>query len=109
MAIARIVVDLDVVDRKIQSFITKLQTLKKVMDAVDTTIKVLTATSWVSPAAKALLTKFQILKRQLDEALRIVDEYIHDLMVVRTQYGAVEKRLQDLIGGLNDGATIFNV
>ena len=100
MAMVRIVVDLSVVDKKIQSFLQKLNTLKKVMATIDRIIKVLAATSWISPASKALLAKYQLLKKQIDEAIRIVDEYIHDLMTVRTQYGNVEKLLNDKIGAL---------
>jgi len=100
MAMQRIVVDLNVVDKKIQSFIGKLQTLKKVMNAIDMTIKALSTVSWVSPASKALLAKYNLLLKQIQEAIRIVDEYIHDLMVVRTSYGNIEKALQDRVSGL---------
>ena len=100
MAIQRIVVDLGVIDKQIQSFMGKLDTLKQVMAAIDGFIKVLSAVSWISPASKLLLAKYQLLLKQIQEAIRIVDEYIHDLMVVRTQYGNVEKALEDKMSAL---------
>ena len=100
MAIAKIVVDLDVVDRKIQSFQSKLQTLKKVMETISNIMDALAAVAWVSPASAALLQKFRALYRQILEAIKIVEEYIHDLTVVRTQYGNIEKALEEKMGAL---------
>jgi len=42
-----------------------------------------------------LLQKFLKLYRQIEEAFRIVDEYIHDLEVVLDQYQKIEQRLSD--------------
>ena len=100
MAMKRIVVDLSVVDKSIQKFIGTLQNLKKFLQVIDGIMKVLSVASWISPASKALYAKYQLLKRQVEEAIRIVDEYLHDLMTLRTQYGNVEKALQDKIGAL---------
>ena len=88
-------VDLGIVRGKLDSFSGKRQTLMNVMQQIRTVMQALAAVSWISPAARALLQKFLQLYKQIEEAIRIVDEYIHDLGVVIEQYTAIEQRLQE--------------
>jgi len=88
-------VDLRIVNSKLGSFRTKRQSLYSLMEALKKTMTALATIAWISPASRMLLQKFLKLYRQIEEAFRIVDEYIHDLEVVMEQYQQVEKRLSD--------------
>ena len=100
MAIQRIIVDLNLIDRKIQSFQSKLANLKRLMEAISTAIDVLAAVAWLSPASRMLLQQFRKLYIQVVEAIKIVEEYIHDLTVVRTKYGDIENVIEGRMQGL---------
>jgi len=93
-------VDVGVVARKLENFKAKRQALINLMSRIRETIVALASVSWLSPGSAALLQKFLRFYRQIEEALRIVDEYIHDMEVVIEQYTKVEGRLQELASGL---------
>ena len=60
----------------------------------------LATVSWISPASAALQQKFLTFYKQLEEALKIVEEYIHDLEVVIEAYIKIEDRLTEVASGL---------
>lgn len=93
-------VDLNIVNNKLGSFRNKRRTLQSVMENIRRTITALATISWISPAARMMLQKFLTLYRQIEEAIRIVDEYIHDMEVIIEQYSKVEKLLEDKSGAL---------
>ena len=100
-------VDLGIVNNKLGSFKNKRQTLSNVMNGIQTAINTLSLVSWISPAARAFKKQFEMLYKQVEEALRIVDEYIHDLETVIDQYTKIEDRLQQKVGALR--TDIFGV
>jgi len=93
-------VDLNVVTRKLASFRERRQQLGRIMEGLDNAMRLLQTAKWVSPASRMLWSKFSMLFRQCQEALRIVDEYIHDLDVVLRAYTEVESRLEGRAQGL---------
>jgi len=97
---AKLKVDLGLATRKLESFKSTRQKLSAIMQAVKAAMIALATVSWISPASAAILQKFLQFYRQLEEALKIVDEYIHDLQVVLDQYTAIEQRLQEKAKGL---------
>jgi len=100
-------VDVNIVIRNIDSFKAKRSTLIGVMNAIKTIMVGLASTSWISPASAALLQKFLQLYKQIEEAFRIVEEYIHDLEIVTEQYTKIEDRLQEKASALR--TDIFGV
>ena len=88
-------VDLRIVSSKLGAFRTKRQTLYNQMEHIKKIITALATIAWISPSSRMLLQKFLKLYRQIEEAFRIVDEYIHDLEVVLDQYQKIEQRLSD--------------
>ena len=100
-------VDVSIVIRKLDSFRGKRQTLMNVMQMIRAKMIALATVSWISPASAALLQKFLQFYKQLEEALRIVEEYIHDLEVVAEAYTKIEDRLKDKASGLR--TDIFGV
>jgi len=100
-------VDLRIVNTKLGTFRTKRQSLYNLMESIKRIITALATVSWISPASRMLLQKFLQLYRQIEEAFRIVDEYIHDLEVVLQQYQQIEQRLSDKAEGLK--TDIFGV
>ena len=100
MSIQKIVVDLDVIDRKIQSFEGKLSSLRRLMEGIELAMRILSTVSWVSPASWGIYQAFRLLYNQILEAIRIVEEYIHDLSVVRQQYGEIETVITDRVRAL---------
>ena len=99
MAIQRITVDLDVLDREIQYYLQSYQALKHIFTDIESIMKILSVV-WKSPAAEYLQSKCRLLSGQNQEALLIVEEYIHDLITARKQYGNVEKAIQDKLSSL---------
>jgi len=88
-------VDLNIVKVKLDSFKGKKSSLMTLMQQIKTVMDTLAKVAWVSKAAAAFYMKFQMLYKQVEEALRIVDEYIHDLNIVIEQYTKIEVRLTE--------------
>ena len=108
MAMSKVLkVDVGIVTNKLNSFKDKLKNLQNYMQAIKVIIETLSKVSWISPSARAFLAQFQMLYKQIEEAIRIVQEYIHDLEIVIQQYTAIEQRLQDKAGSLR--TDIFGV
>lgn len=99
MAIARITVDIGVANQRLAELETQAGQIKTFITAINHTLTIALAISWVSPAAKALVIKFQALLEVIERALRIVERYIADLKLVIEQTMAVEGRLEDGIVG----------
>ena len=104
---AVIKVDARVVNSKLNSFRTKRQTLLTVMEAMNKKTLNVATVSWVSPASQVFLNKFMELYKQIEEAISIVDEYIHDLEMVIEQYTNIESVLERKSEGLR--IDIFSV
>jgi DNA repair ATPase RecN len=100
-------VDVGIAARKLDSFKGKRQTLIKVMQRIREVMIALATVSWISPSSAALLQKFLQFYKQIEEALRIVEEYIHDLEVVIEQYTKIEDRLKEKASALR--TDIFGV
>ena len=107
MSMQRIIVDLEVIDRKIQSFEGKRDTLSRIMSDLSETMVVVSRVTWISPASTEFFLKFRRLYDQILEAIKIVEEYIHDLSVVRQQYDGVETSITDRVSGLQ--TNVFGV
>lgn len=93
-------VDVNIVIKKLDSFKNKRQTLQNVMQRIREIMIALATVSWISPASARLLQKFLQMYKQIEEAIRIVDEYIHDLGVVIEQYTKIEDRLTETASAL---------
>ena len=100
-------VDVNIVIKKLDLFKVKKQVLKTTMERIKDIVNALSAVSWISPAARAFKKQFELLYKQVEEAFRIVDEYIHDLEVVIESYTKIEARLEESIGSLR--TDIFGV
>jgi len=97
---ATLKVDTAIANSMLDSFRGKLNTLKNVMARVREIMTALATVSWISPGSAALLQKFLTFYKQLEEALKIVEEYIHDLEIVIEAYTKIEDRLTESAGSL---------
>ena len=102
MSMDRIVVDRAVIDRKLESFTNKINRLRKVLARLDEIISALSKVSWISKGARAFLAKFQLIRRQVEEAIKIVDKYIHDLTTLRNAFFNIENAITERANALKD-------
>jgi WXG100 family type VII secretion target len=96
----QLVVDLDVIRRKIDSLQATRRRLESIMQSLENTIRILTAASWISMAARAFLHQFRILQRQTQESITRVDGYIRDLDRAFNIYQQAEQRITQVTSGL---------
>ena len=96
MALTAVIkVDIRVVQSQCESCRGKKATLLSVMENIKKVMTALATISWISPASARLLQKFLQLYRQCEEAIRIVEEYIHDLEITAKLYTEADKRLTE--------------
>ena len=89
----QLTVDLDNIRAKMDSLQATRTRLMQNMAALDNVMRLLTSASWVSMAARAFLSRYQALQRQIQESIRRVDEYHRDLNTAFNVYSSVEQRL----------------
>ena len=100
MAINKITVDPDLIGRKVQSFQDRLGRLRRFMEAVERNVDLLATAAWASPSSGVLRQKYRLLQRQVAEAVNIVEDYIHKLNAVRTQYANTERQVEERMDAL---------
>jgi uncharacterized protein YukE len=100
-------VKIPVLQNKLDSFKQKRQRIQQVMDTIDQIINTLAKVAWISPAARAFLAKYQILRLQILAALKVIDGYITFLDNSIQQYGNVETLVSGKVDALRSSG-IFN-
>ena len=100
-------VNINIMREECNKCTSQRQSLLDFMRRVNDLMRVLSAVAWISPASRALWAKFQLLYRQIEEALRIVEDYIQKLDFAMQQYGDVDRRLEEKVGTLK--TDIFGV
>jgi uncharacterized protein YukE len=93
-------VEINVMRQECQHCQTQRQQLQRIMQAIFSAMQILATVAWISPASKALWAKFQLLYKQIEEALRIVDDYISKLEFAMQQYRETDERATSRIDGL---------
>lgn len=96
----RIVVEVRVLNDHLQRLQERLGQVRRFMEAVNNIMNVISTVAWVSPSSAALLAKYRLLFRQIEEAMRIVEEYIQNITSVRDRFLGVEQQVQNRIEGL---------
>jgi len=85
---------------KLAAFRDHRQRLVKFIDNLERVINVISKVSWVSPASKALLVKFQTLLKTVRTALKIVEKYISDLENAIKMFSDAEARIEQKVNSL---------
>lgn len=97
---AVLTVDPSIVSAKLNSFQAKRVTLGSIMEAIKNAMTTLTTVSWLGPASRKLMDMFSKLYEQIEEAIRIVEEYIEDLQIAIELYNKNENAQQEKANAL---------
>ena len=103
----RIIIDINVAKAECERCRQQRQQLQNFLTQIQQVMRTLTTISWVSPAAKALWTKFSALVLVIERALRIVDQYIQDLERVIEEFMRAERMTGSRIESLSTN-DVFN-
>ena len=93
-------VDIQIMINECNKCRSQSSNLRNTMQRIDSIMRALAMAAWVSNAARTLLAKYTLLFRQIEEALRIVDDYIQQLEFAIDQYRRVDGNIDTRMGQL---------